>query len=142
MRSRDLLLVLAAFASAAHADVTASNAWARAMVPGQKTAAAYVTLKSTEDAKVVGVSSNAAGMAMLHSSTISSGIARMDSLDALKLPAGKAVTLEPGGTHVMLMDVPRPLKQGDDLTLQFTIEDAKGKRSTLAVKARVAPIAE
>jgi copper(I)-binding protein len=142
LRSRDLLLALACLASAAHAEVTASNAWVRAMVPGQKTAAAYLTLKSTEDAKVVGVASSAAGMAMLHSSTISSGVARMDSLDALKLPAGKAVTLEPGGSHVMLMDVARPLRHGDKVPLVFTIEDAKGHRSKLEVTASVRPIAE
>lgn len=121
--------------------MTVSNAWARATVPGQKSSAAYLTLKSTEAAKVVGVSSSAAGMAELHRSQITSGVAHMHGLDALELPANRAVELKPGGDHVMLMDV-RPLKAGEQLPLTLTIEDAKGKRSRLEVKARVAPIAE
>jgi copper(I)-binding protein len=140
--SRSALAAFAAAACVAHAEVTVSNAWVRAMVPGQKTAAGYLTLKSTEDAKVVGVSSSAAGMAMLHASTITSGVARMDALDVLKLPAGKTVELKPGCDHVMLMDVPRPFKHGDKVPLVLTIEDARGKRSKLEVTARVTPIAE
>lgn len=143
MRSRDWMVALfALLAGAAHAEVTASNAWIRGMVPGQKTTAAYLTLRSTEDAKVVGVSSAVAGMAMLHTSSIVSGVAHMDSLDALKLPAGKAVELKPGGDHVMLMNVARPLRHGDTVPLTFTIEDSKGKRSKVEVNAAVRPIAE
>jgi copper(I)-binding protein len=137
-----LFVALAAFASAAHAGVTVTNAWVRAMVPGQKTTAAYLTVRSTEDAKLVGVSSSAAGMAMLHRSSVANGIAKMDMLDALALPASKAVELAPAGDHVMLMDVARPLKAGEQVPLTLTIEDAKGKRSTVEVKARVAPIGE
>jgi copper(I)-binding protein len=129
-------------ALAAHAEVTATNAWVRGMVPGQKTTAAYLTLKSSEDAKVVSVASPAAGKAQLHASMIMSGVAHMEALDGLALPAGKAVELKPGGEHVMLMEVPRPLHPGATVPLSLTIVDAKGKRSTLDVKAVVRPIAE
>ena len=137
----ELFLASLALAASAHAEVTASNAWARGMVPGQKSTAAYLTLRSTEDAKLVSVSSPA-GKAQLHASMIMSGVAHMEGLDALRLPAGKAVELRPGAEHVMLMDMPRPLHPGDSVPLVLTIVDAKGKRSTLGVKAVVRPIAE
>jgi len=139
---RDLLLASLAFALSAHAEVTVTNAWARGMVPGQKSTAAYLTLKSTEDAKVVSVASPAARRAQLHTSMIMSGVAHMDALEALALPAGKSVELKPGADHVMLIDMPRPLHPGDNLPLVLTIVDAKGKRSTVEVKAVVRPIAE
>jgi copper(I)-binding protein len=142
LRSRSLAAALAALSFAAHAEVTASNAWIRAMVPGQKTTAAYLTLKSTQDAKLVGVSTTVAGMAMLHSSTIASGVARMDALEVLRLPAGKTVELKPAGDHVMLMDVPRPLKAGETVPLELTIENARGERGTIEVRAIVRPIGE
>lgn len=135
------VFVLALLPAAARAEVTASNAWIRAMAPGQKSAAAYVTLKSSDDAKVVGVSSPA-GKAQLHTSMIMSGVAHMHGLDALALPAGKAVELKPGGEHVMLMEVARPLRAGDSVPLAVTVVDSKGKRSTLEVKAVVRPITE
>ena len=142
LRSLSALAAAAIFASAAHAEVTASNAWVRATVPGQKTAAAYLTLRSTADASVVAVSTPVARKAELHTSMIMSGVAHMHGLDALKLPAGKAVELKPGADHVMLMDVPRPLRAGETVPLALTIEDSKGRRSTLDVKAVVRPIAE
>jgi copper(I)-binding protein len=129
-------------ATSAHGEVTARNAWARGMVPGQKSTAAYLTLTSTEDAKVVSVASPAGGKAQLHASMIMSGVAHMEGLDVLRLPAGKPVELKPGAEHVMLMDMPRPLHPGDTVPLVLTIVDAKGKRSTLDVKAVVRPIAE
>ena len=142
MRWLSALAACAVFAPAAHAEVTASNAWVRATVPGQKTAAAYLTLRSSADAKLVGVSTPAAGKAELHTSMIMSGVAHMHGLDALKLPAGQAVELKPGADHVMLMEVPKPLRAGETVPLALTIEDSKGKRSTLDVKAVVRPIAE
>jgi copper(I)-binding protein len=112
------------------------------MAPGQKTAAAYLTLKSTEPVKVVAVASTAAGRAELHTSMVTSGVAHMHGMESLPLPAGKAVELKPGGDHVMLMEVARTLRHGDTVALTFTIEDSKGTRRTLDVKAVVRPIAE
>jgi copper(I)-binding protein len=129
------------FATAASAGVTASDAWVRGMVPGQKTTAAYLTLKSSEDAKVVGIASSV-GRAELHTSMMMSGVAHMHALDALALPAGKSVALRPAGDHVMLMQIAKPLRAGDKVPLTLTIEDARGKRSTLEVQATVKPIAE
>ena len=50
--------------------------------------------------------------------------------------------LKPGGTHLMLMDVAHTLKPGDTVPIEFTIENAKGQRSTLEVRAQVRPLAE
>ena len=58
--------------------------------------------------------------------------------DGVDLPAGEAVALEPGGYHVMLLDLPAPLEIGTtfDLTLKFEIAGTR----TIGVEVRdVAP---
>jgi copper(I)-binding protein len=129
-----------AFAFNAHAEVRAKDAWVRGTVPAQKTTGAFLTLESSDDAKVVGVKSPAAKTAEIHSSGMKDGVMHMHAIEALALPAGKRVELKPGGLHVMLMGLAKPLGESDTVPLTFTIEDARGKRTTLEVKAFVRPL--
>src|SRR5215472_15754790 len=93
--------------------VTVSNAWVRGTVGGQKTSGAFMQLKSTTDVEVVGVATPAAKTAEIHASRSDGGMMRMSHVEKLQLPAGKTVDLLPGGYHVMLIDLNRPLKEGD-----------------------------
>jgi len=126
--------------SFALAGVTATDAWVRGTVPAQKTTGAFVTLTSSDNAKVVGVASPAAKVVEIHAMDNSGGIMRMHAIDALPLPAGKPVALASSGYHVMLIDLTRPLKTGDTVPLTFTIVDSHGKRQSLEVKAAVRPL--
>ncbi len=65
------------------------------------------------------------------------GVMRMSALRELALPAGKPVALQPSGYHVMLMDLTRPLHEGDVVPLTLTVEDAAGHRSKVDVQAKV-----
>jgi periplasmic copper chaperone A len=49
------------------------------------------------------------------------GAMMMQEIEALDLPAGETVTLQPGGYHIMLLDLPDALETGEtfDLTLTF-----------------------
>ncbi len=64
------------------------------------------------------------------------GVMRMRRVDSLDLPAGKTVVLEPGGYHVMLLDIVRPLKAGERVAVTLVIEEG-GKRFELPVEAQV-----
>jgi copper(I)-binding protein len=108
-------------------------------VPAQTSTGAFVTLTSTTDAKVVGAASPAAAMVEIHESMTHGGVNHMNAVDAVALPAGKAVSLKPGGHHVMLMGLVKALKPGDTVPITFTIEE-KGKRTQLEVKAEVRPL--
>ena len=124
----------------AHAEVTAKDAWVRGTVPAQKITGAFMTLTSTEDAKIVGASSPAAKKAEIHSSMMMGGVNHMHAIDAIALPAGKPVELKPGGNHVMLMDLARQVKPGDVVPIVFTIEGRDGKRTQFEVKATARPL--
>jgi copper(I)-binding protein len=123
----------------AHAEVTVKDAWVRGTVPAQTTTGAFMTLTSTADAKLLSASSPVAKTVEIHESMMHGSTAHMHAVEAVALPAGKAVSLKPGGHHVMLMGLARPLKPGDTVPLTLTIEE-KGKRSTLQVQAAVRPL--
>jgi periplasmic copper chaperone A len=139
---RTFLGIAIAASLPAFASVTATDAWVRGTVPAQTATGAFLTLQSTEDARVISVTTPAARSAQIHESHVEAGRAMMHPVDALKLPAGKAVELRPGGYHVMLEDLVKPLVAGDRVPLTFTIEDKSGKRSSLHVDAAVRPLGQ
>ena len=125
--------------SVARAEVTVKDDWVRGTVPAQTTTGAFMTLTSTSDAKLVGAASPVAKTVEIHESMVHGGHAMMHEVENVALPAGKPVSLKPGGHHVMMMGLAKPLKAGDIVPLTLTIEE-KGKRSTLEVKAAVRPL--
>lgn len=140
---RALLLAAALLAGfPAAAEVVAKDAWARGTVPGQKSSGAFLTLTSTEDAKLVAVKSPVAKSAEIHMTESHQGMMHMHAVEALALPANTPVELKPGGHHVMLMGLTRALGAGDTVPLTFIIEDARGKRTSVEVKASVRPLGQ
>lgn len=61
---------------------------------------------------------------------------RMQELtDGLPLTAGDTVTFEPGGYHVMLVDLAEPLEVGDEVELTLDFENADDVTLTVEVAA-------
>ncbi len=121
----------------AAAEVTVKNAWVRGTVPAQTTTGAFMTITSSEDATLVGASSRIAGMSEIHQSSMKGGVNHMQGVEAVKLPAGQAVELKPGGYHLMLMGLSNPVGEGQKVPITLTVQDAKGKKSTVEVQADV-----
>ena len=133
-----LLLLLAAAPAGAEevrlGDILLAQVWGRPSV-GSSPGAVYLTIRNEGAApdRLVGMVSPAAGMAMLHESYAEDGIARMRMLDSLEIPAGGTVTLAPGGLHIMLTDLPAPLKEGEAVPLDLSFAEA----GTARVVARI-----
>jgi copper(I)-binding protein len=136
-----LALCCALGALAATPAVDVSDAWVRATVPGQLAAGAFMKITSRANARLVGASSPVAKIAEVHEMKLEAGVMKMRAADRLELPAGKAVTLAPGGYHVMLMGLAQPLREGDAVPITLTIEDAGGARRDVRVTAAVRAIA-
>ena len=138
---RSLLFAALAMAAAlAQASVTASDAWVRGTVAAQKTTGAFVTLQSSEESRLVAVTTPAARSAEIHASEQKQGVMHMHALDAIALPAGQRVELKPGSFHIMLVGLTRALSAGDTVPLTFTFEDRQGKRTRIEVRAEVRPL--
>jgi copper(I)-binding protein len=141
MNRHILALALAGFLSLpALAQVSVSDPWVRATVPQQKVAGAFMQLTSAKPAKLVGVKTPVAGRVELHQMAMEGQTMRMRAVEAIDLPAGQAVNLASGGYHVMLFDLQRQLKEGEQVPLTLTVVDAAGKRADIAVSAPVRPL--
>lgn len=134
-------LLAIAFASSSYAQVKVEEPWVRATVGSQTASGAFMTLTSSEDARLVEVRTPVAGIAEIHEMALENNVMRMRAIDGVALPAGKAIELRPGGYHLMLMDLKAPLKAGDTVALTLTIQSAAGKRETVDVSATVRPLA-
>jgi len=127
------LLLMAAALSCTAAPVAISHTWARATAPGQNVGAAYLELKSATDSTLIKAESPAAGSVEIHKMSMKNGVMEMRMQDTLELPAGQAVKLEPGGLHLMLFDLKKPLKVGENVPLTLHFQDKHGKESSMNI---------
>ena len=133
------LLISAACLPAWAATVSVTDAWARATMPGQKVSGAYMQIRSDADARLVSASSPAVPRVEVHEMKMDGDVMRMRELKSLDLPKGKAVSLEPGGYHIMLMNLNKPIAAGDVIPLMLVVESG-GKQQTVEVKATARPM--
>jgi copper(I)-binding protein len=99
------------------------GAWARTSPAMANAGAAYMQLTSPEADRLLGVSvpQSVAARAEIHETVMSGDAMAMQQVEAIELPAGQTVSLEPGGYHVMLLELAEPLEAGEtfELTLDF-----------------------
>ena len=124
----------------AWAQTTVKDAWVRGTVAQQKATGAFLQITSTAGGKLLSVSSPVAGVVELHEMSMDGSTMKMRAVDAVELPAGKAVILKPGGLHVMLMDLKKPMADGDSVPLTLVVQGKDGKQETLQVQAKVKPL--
>ncbi len=138
--------LLAAFAfataSSAFAHVTVSNPWARATVAQQQASGVFLELRSAhDDAQLVGVKTDAASSAEVHEMRMQDNVMKMRAVPSVNLPSGQTVTLKPGGYHIMLMGLKKPLVAGENVELTLDVVHADGAKESIAVTAPVRALA-
>ncbi len=116
------------------ANISVTDAWARATMPGQSVSGAYMQIRSDADARLLSASSSAVPRVEVHEMKMDDGVMRMREVKAIDLPKGKTVSLEPGGFHIMLMNLKKPIAAGDVIPLTLVVESG-GKQQTVEVKA-------
>jgi periplasmic copper chaperone A len=134
-----LVLLTAAVSAGAPPALTAQDAWIRA-TPGVDVAAAYLTLRNAGSQPVVvtGVRSPAAESAMIHATTLINGESTMRPHESLRIAPGETVRFAPGGLHIMLHGLKRPLAVGEEVPVTVLLE---GGGSVTAL-ARVRPLGD
>jgi copper(I)-binding protein len=82
---------------------------------------------------LVSVTSAVATKGELHTHVVEGTIVRMRQVKAIEVHPGTPTVLKPGGLHIMLIGLNKPLKEGDSVPLQLTFERA----GTIEVEATV-----
>jgi copper(I)-binding protein len=132
-----LALSLMGLAFQASAQTKVDDAWVRATVPTQTASGAFMTVTADSDSKLLSVATPIAKDVQIHEMTMKNDVMSMGPVKFVELPAGKAVKLDPNGYHVMLMGLSAQLKEGETVPLTLTVENAKGEKEILEVKAPV-----
>ena len=150
VRSATILAALSLTAAACGGDdsagVDVDGAWARTSPMSVEAGAAYFQISSDIDDALIGASVDAgvAGEAQIHETQVmemegetgedamegdemgTGDVMQMVEVGRIELPASETISLEPGGFHIMMLDLVEPLENGDtfDITLDFeTAED-------------------
>ena len=113
--------------------------WARPSMPGAPNSAAYMTLQNNgaRADRLIGGSSPACARVEVHEMSMAGGVMRMRPLtDGLSLPAHAEARLAPGGFHIMLIGLRRPLSVGTRITLNLRFERAGPVTLTVPVEVR------
>ena len=129
------VLVPAVDAAAQPTPLSAQDAWIRA-TPGVDVAAAYLTLHNggTQPVVVSAVRSPAAQAAMIHETALVNGQSTMRAHEPLRIAPGETVRFAPGGLHIMLHMLKRPLAAGDEVPLTLLL--AGGDSVTVMARVR------
>lgn len=124
-------------------DLAIADVWARTSAEGQTVGAAYMTITGGKDAdkliealapaevarmteihETVPVSEAEGGDAMEGMDMEGGAEMTMRPVEWIDVPAGGSVQLKPGGYHIMLMELAKPLAAGDTFDLKLTFEKA------------------
>ncbi len=136
------LLTMTAVTSAYASDVKVTDAWSRATAPGQDSAMVEAVITSKKAAQLVNVACKDATTSELHSMVMEGEMMKMRQVDAIELPAGKAVDLGEAGYHLMLVGLKNPLVAGKKTHCEMIVRGADGKDTKVQLSAKVKPMAE
>lgn len=100
------------------------DAWARATILASRPGAAYLTIESAAEDRLLGVTTPVAGPVMIHAVEKDGDVSRMKHIESLELPVGERVTLAPGGMHLMLMGLQDQLSEGTTFPMTLSFENA------------------
>lgn len=129
--------------SEAAVPVTLEDGWAKAVeqlpnpgaMPAMTGVFGILTNTGDADVRLTGGSSPVAGKVELHETVMSDeGMVMREADGGLVVPAGGSLVLEPGGHHIMLIDLSEPVPAGVDVEVVLLSED--GEEITVVVPAR------
>ena len=122
--------LLASVPAAAHGygkgDIQVRHPWGRATPPGATVGAGYLEIRNngrTAD-RLVGAVSPVAERVELHLTTHDGEVMKMREAQRLDVPARQRLALRPGGPHLMLVGLKKPLAKGDRVPLTLRFERA------------------
>ncbi len=130
------LLALSAPVLADSQEVLIDGVWARATVGANRPAAVYIEFRNTgaNDLKLTGIQTDIAERAEVHmTETDENGVSTMKPAGEISLPSGENVEFQPGGLHIMLMNLSKPLIEGDSFKIRFDFDDGGSLPATVRV---------
>jgi hypothetical protein len=137
-RSWVALLALSSFAAwpAAAGGLSVSEAWSRTTPPGVTVGVVYFKIHNdtAKSDRLLKVKTSVASSAEVHRTEIVEGMARMRDVAVLHVAAGERLAFEPGGMHLMMMGLRKPLVEGQKFDLDLMFEVAGPRKVRVIVR--------
>jgi len=116
--------------------VQVDHAWARATSASQKVGGVFMTLTDTATPDhLLSASSPIADEVQVHETIDDEGVMKMRPVPALALPTGMAVTLKPGGYHIMAIGLKQQLTPGSSFPVTLNFEKSAPVTVNVMVEA-------
>ena len=110
-------------------------AWARPTVAGQSAGGGYLKIAGGATAdRLLSATAPVAKQTELHTMSMDGDVMRMRPIEAVPVPARQMVELKPGGMHLMLVGLAKPLAAGSTFPLTLRFE----KAGDITVQVKVA----
>jgi copper(I)-binding protein len=111
---------------AAHAEIVLEHPWAQATPPKAVVGRAYVGIvnRSGEMDHLVGVRTDAALSSEIAGIRILQDVPNLRRLYNIDIPAGRGITFAPGGYHILMRNLKKPLVAGERITGELVFEKA------------------
>ncbi|MEU1807475.1 copper chaperone PCu(A)C [Micromonospora aurantiaca (nom. illeg.)] len=123
-----------ALASAAAGVLTVRDPWVKAADKGMTAAFATLANDGDTDVTITGVTTGVS-RAEIHEMAMTDGkMAMRQKQGGVVVAARSQAALEPGGDHLMLMDLTRPVRAGDQLDITLTFADGRTQTFTAVAK--------
>jgi copper(I)-binding protein len=120
------------------------DAWTRESMMVDLAGAAYMVIHNNtdDDDALLGASSPAAGIVEIHESSMDAdGVMAMMHVEEIPIPAHADAVLEPGGYHIMLIDLVESLTEGTEIELVLEFATAEPQTVMVPVQA-MAPMGD
>ena len=100
----------------------------RETLPAQSVSSAYLTVVNRNEYDVIltGAASDRSPRVEIHEHRHENGMMKMRKLESIVVPAQGSLVFETGGLHLMLFDLPAPLKVGEAVSLELQFGDGNG----------------
>ncbi len=121
--------------------IVVEHPWARASAGKMARAGAVYMVLSNEGAepdKLIAAATPVAKHASLHTTVMEDDVMKMRPVGALEVAPGAPTVLRPGGLHIMLMGLEKPLEEGTTFPLALTFEKAGTIKVEVVVQAPAA----
>jgi len=124
------LLFSGGLLAAAADQIEVHQPYVRLAPPNAPAAGAFMVIRNTgsKDVKVVKADNPASRVTELHTHLNEAGVMKMRQVPAIEIKAGGEAKLQPGGLHIMLIDLKAPLQEGDNIAITLGFDDGSSKQ--------------
>ncbi len=116
--------------------MSVNDPYVRAIPPGQKISAAFMLLKnnSDKDIDLIKASSDSAKHVELHEHVHEDGMMKMRQVAKISVAAHGQTVLKPGGYHIMLIGLVKPIQPKDMINITLEFSDGSKQQIKAEVK--------